>query len=546
MHQVTVIASPENMMKIADQIEEWDVALDLDSLKPRILTLNNSDPVQMTDLLKTLFSEERSSGANNFIRYIFGDEMDEREKIVGPLYGQLTFEEVPGTKKIIVISNVAGAYDVIENLVNELDSEEMAEIPEVIQLKYADPEDLSERLNALFVEAGQQAPIRLTQEGLTIESEMDDEEGSNSNNNNNNAQAQQATYTPPWSGGGARSQLDTEAPISNVIGRIRFIPEPHTKSIMTLSPPEFMPGIKTMIDNLDVPGKQVIVEAVIVEIEHSKMTSLGVELATNPEAIATLTENSITALSNLTHLGTHGSLAGTISPAAGFNSSGRSGTVLGVGTDIYALIDFLIKTTEARILNQQTVWTKDNDEASFFKGQEVAFLGGTTLIGGQGGSQQDVEFKKVGMELMVRPSITPEDKVDMLVNVHISQLLADEVNGQPVRDRMNTTTNMIVEDGQTLLLGGILFQQDTTVESKLPLLGDLPGVGGLFRHNSTTRANSEMLVFLTPRVVDEKPEEGAEPIPAVTEPPKKLEKFRKELDAVVPSPMEEEEASDQE
>ncbi|MHC4629484.1 MAG: secretin N-terminal domain-containing protein, partial [Planctomycetota bacterium] len=195
MHQVTVIAAPENMDKIAKQIEEWDVPLDLEQVKPRILTLRNSDPVQMTDLLQSLFSEETNS-SGNFMRFIFGDEMEERQKIVGPLYGQLAFEDVPGTKKIIVISNVAGAYQVIEDLVKELDSEEMGEVPELIELKYADPEDLSERLNALFVEAGQQATIRLTDEGLSDESEMDSESETGGGTSSSSNTAQQATYTP--------------------------------------------------------------------------------------------------------------------------------------------------------------------------------------------------------------------------------------------------------------------------------------------------------------------------------------------------------------
>ncbi len=534
MHQVTVIASPENMLKIAKQIEEWDVPLDLDQIKPRILTLNNSDPVQMADLLRTLFSEETSS-SNNFMRFIFGDDVEEKQKIVGPLYGQLTFEEVPGTKKIIVISNVAGAYEVIENLVNELDSEEMGEIPELIELKYADPEDLCERLNALFVEAGQQATIRRMAEGLSQESQMDADTSSGSGGSggggSNNASAQQTSYTPPWSGAGARAGLATSGPISNVIGRVRFVPEPHTKSIMVLCPPEFMPSIRELIDLLDKPGKQVILEAIIVEIEHSKVTSLGVELATDPAAFGSLGENAVTALGNLTHLGTHGSLSGTISPIEGFNTSGRSGTVLGVGTDIYALIDFLIKTTNAKILNQQTVWTKDNEETSFFKGQQVAFSGGTTLLGGQGGSQQSINYKPVGMELRARPSITPENSVDMIVGVEISSLLADIINGQPVQNQMKTTTNMIVQDGQTLLLGGMLFQTDATVEAKIPLLGDLPLVGGAFRHNRVTRTNNEMLVFLTPHVVDE----GTASVPESEVQRKKLESIREQLDETAPS-----------
>jgi len=107
------------------------------------------------------------------------------------------------------------------------------------------------------------------------------------------------------------------------------------------------------------------------------------------------------------------------------------------------------------------------------------------------------------MELRARPSITPENNVDMIVNVEISQLTSDLVNDQPVRTVMETTTNMIVMDGQTLLLGGILFQKDSTTEHKLPLLGDAPLVGGLFRHNEVSLANSEMFVFMTPRVIEE-------------------------------------------
>ncbi len=504
MNQITVIASPENMLKIAVQIEEWDIPLDLDQVKPRIFTLRNSDPVQIADLLTTLFSEQSSSTSDFFRRYYYGyGDEEEKKKIVGPLYGQLTFEEVPSTKKIIVISNVAGAYDVIEDLIKELDSQEMGEVPEVIELKYADPEDLTERLNALFVEPGQQARIRLTAQGLTGESAMDSTGDSNNNaGSNNDAQAGNNEYTPPWSGIGARSSMgvNAEMPISNVIGRVRFVPEPHTKSIMVLAPPEFMDAIRKLIDSLDVPGKQVVIEAIIVEVEHSKVTSLGIELSTNPQAFGTLGENAITALSNLTNIGTHGSAAGTISSSSGVNATG-SGSVLGVGTDIYALIDFLIKTTNAKVLNQQTLWTKDNEQANFFKGSEVAFRGSESIT--QQTTSQNINFDRVGMELRARPSITPEDNVDMIVNVEISQLTSDLVNDQPVRTVMETTTNMIVRDGQTLLLGGILFQKESMIEHKLPLLGDVPLVGGLFRHTEVNLANSEMFVFMTPRVIDE-------------------------------------------
>ena len=523
MQQVTVIASPENLVKIEEQIKEWDVPLDVEQVKPLIIELENSDPVQMADLLTKLFTEESTGGLS--IWDILYGASQEKSKIVGPLYGQLTFADVPGTKKIIVISKIPAAYAVIKQLIFDLDRKEMAEIPKVIELKYADPEDLSERLNAMFVEAGQQARIRLTQQGLSTSSEMGDSESSTSSSSDN-TESSDSTYTPPWSGSGARSGIDEEMPISNVIGRVRFVPEPHTKSIMVLAPPEFMDEIEAMIAHLDVPGKQVMIEAIIVEIEHSKVTSLGVELSTNPAAFGTLGENALLALGNITHMGTEGPISGTISSGAGTFGAEGTGTVLGVGTDVYALLDFLIKTTNAKILNQQTLWTKDNEEASFFKGSEVAFLGSVTYQT-VGGASQDITFEKVGMELRARPSITPEDKVDMIVNIQISQLTSEIVNSQNVRSKMNTTTNMIVQDGQTLLLGGILFQKESVVEHKLPGFGDVPLVGGLFRHNEAIQSNSEMLVFMTPRVIDE----AAEKLPEVAKEDKeKLEDIQEQLE----------------
>jgi len=86
---------------------------------------------------------------------------------------------------------------------------------------------------------------------------------------------------------------------------------------------------------------------------------------------------------------------------------------------------------------------------------------------------------------------------------------------------------MIVQDGQTLLLGGILFQKDSKVERKLPGLGDLPLLGGLFRHNSVIQTNSEMLVFMTPHVIDESAEELPE---TVTEKKEKLEDIQGQLE----------------
>ncbi len=509
MQQVTVIASPENMLKIAEQILEWDVPLDVDQVKPRIIELRNSDPIEMADLLTTLFSEESSRGLS-FYDLLFGTGAEEKAKIVGPLYGQLTFEDVPGTKKIIVISKIPEAYDVIEGLIEDLDKQEMGEVPKVVTLKYADPEDLSERLNAMFCEPGTSAQIVRSETGLS-EYSMEETEDTSSQDGGTTSQGQ---YTPWWSGSGARSGIDEEMPISNVIGRIRFVPEPRIKAILVLAPPEFMPEIEKLIEELDVPGKQVMIKAIIVEVDHSSMTSLGVQLAPTASAglaFGTLDENTATIVNALSYLEQHGSL--TLSAAA----------------DVTAMIDFLVKQTNAKILNQQTLWTEDNEEASFFKGQKVAFLQATTTQADVGVTQ-DIVYEKVGMTLAVRPSITPENNVDMIINIIISQLTADEENGQPVRTEMETKTNMIIEDSQTIMLGGILFQEDRVIVRKVPLFGDVPVAGALFRHNELRAVNNEMLVFITPYVIDDAGKMLPETIQEIERPKEKLKDIQEQLE----------------
>lgn len=517
LRELTVIASPENMVEIRKRIAEWDIPLDVDSVKPRIIELRNCDPVEMASLLTSLFSEGGGSSSSsrgfNMFRGMFSSQLVDQQKIVGPLYGQLTFEHVPGTKKIIVISKVAEAYDVIEDLIRELDKEEMAEIPKVIGLKYSDPEELSEILNAMFAEAGTSASLRRSDVGLS-EYSMEETDTTSANSTN-----QSQYYTPPWSSSGARRTVNEEMPISNVIGRIRFVPEPRTKSILVLSPPEFMPQIEKLIEELDVPSKQVMIKAIIVEVDHSNMTSLGIQLApTGSEGLAfgNYDENTAAILNQLTYLETNGSF--TFSAAA----------------DITAMIDFLVTTTDAKILNQQTLWTKDNEEASFFKGDKVAFFTATTTTTTVGVTQ-NVEFSRVGMTLAVRPSITPNKDVDMIINIIISQIIpGEEENGQPVRTEMETKTNMIVGDGQTIMLGGILFQEDRIVKRKVPLLGDIPLIGELlFSHNETIAANNEMLVFITPYVIDDIENLTPETREQIEGPKEKLKNIREQLDASI-------------
>ena len=515
LSQVTVIASEANMKKIAIQIAEWDVPLDIEKDQYRILTLRNSDPVQMVALLSKLFSEDSSSsGSQGIMRMIFGGGrgMDEqKQKIVGSLYGLLTFEAVPDTKKIIVISKISEAYDVIEKLVNELDSQEIAEVPKVITLKYADAEQLSEQLNAILNEPGTSATIRRSDRGLSVDSDSSDaektgEEAVQDNNNNNN------DIRPWWDG---QRRNDDEMPASNLIGNVRFVPVHRSKAIMVLAPPEYMESIEKMIEELDQPGKQVMIKASIVTVNHSDLTSLGVQIATDPTAFGTLGENALSGLTQLSNLGSIGSVA------------------LDSTLNVSTLIDLLVKKIDAKILNEPTLWTKDNEEAVFIKAQNVAFIVADQQDRTNPDSlSRNFEYRDVGVTLRIRPNITPENEVDTSIYLEVATVEEDLINSQIATNKLDTTTHVIIGDGETILLGGILFQVDSTIKRKVPLLGDIPLLGHLFRHESKDLVNQEMLVFITPYVIDGD-QTTPEALEQIERPKTTLDEISKHLDQLL-------------
>lgn len=478
LKQVTVIAAEKNMKKITLQIKEWDKPLDIESDQYRILSLKNTDPVQLADLLKSLFSaDSSSSSSSNLLRMLYsGDTSDSQQKIVGSLYGTLTFEPVPDTKKLIVISKIPEAYDVIQRLVERLDSKEYAELPQVVTLNYADAEDLCDQLNAILNESGTTATLQRQAVGL---SEYDPESSGSASTTADSA----GTITPWWT---RQRADDTQMPISNLIGQIRFVPVHRSKAILVLAPSEYMEDIKLLIKELDQPGMQVMVKVVIVQINLSDATSLGVQMATDSTAFGTLGVNASEIVNSLEYAETFGSYT--------FDSS----------LNINVLVDLLVKHAQGRVLNQPTLWTKDNEEAIFVKGQKIGFIESDQRDNSNTNSvNRTFTYEDVGVTLRIRPNITPERAVDMTINLNISQVEDELINTQVVRSNLDATTHLIVNNGQSVMMGGILERNDTIIEQKVPLLGDLPLLGALFRHQKTDLSNNELLIFMTPYVIDD-------------------------------------------
>ncbi|MBN2588849.1 MAG: hypothetical protein JXA96_03225 [Sedimentisphaerales bacterium] len=500
LRQIVVLASEEKMLEVEKQIKAWDSPIEWDNLKPRIITVNNIDPVDLVTLLNSLFSTSSttSTGSSSTSQRQLlsatgsSSEASLGEKIIGPLYGKLTFIAIPDTKKIIVASSIADAYEAIENFIEEIDEQDPAIIPKVVLLKYADPEDLSKRLNAVFAEAGTSVNIDMSVQGLSSESYIDSTQSSDSTT--------AEEYQPPWASSGGTA--DEGMPISNIFGKVRFMPEPNTKSILLLAPQQFMEKLEELITDLDVTGKQVMIETIIMEVEHNTLTSLGFEFSSDGTALSSIGRFGVS---------TDAVIGNPIDFLDYTSGLQKSDDFFLSGFGLTMLVDFLKKNGNARILNQQTLWTKDNEEANFFKGKQIPFVTGTTTTNsGSGGttSSDTYEFQLVGTEVRVRPRITPENNVGMVINVNYSQQTGDKgLGNMDILSQMNTKTNMVIKNGDTLILGGILFQKDSTVSYKIPGLGDIPVLGSLFTHDSINKENTELLVFIKPQVIDVAPED---------------------------------------
>ncbi len=538
--QVTVIASQENMNKIEDQIKEWDQPVDVNEARPRIVLLRNSDPVKLVNLLTQIFTDTNAdSWTRTYFRTVYGSSAD-RGKIVGPLYGQLTFEAVPDTKKIVVISNIPSAYPVIVKFIQDLDEQDIAEIPMIIPLKFADAEILCDQLNALLNKPGTTATIQRSQRNLseyTQDNQSSNQSGNNNNNNNNNNNQQSTDIITPW-WTMDRPTNTTEMPTSNLIGKIRFIPVARSKSILVLTPPEYKESLRKMINELDQPGKQVMVKAIVLRVNQEKLLQLGAKFSSNPNAFGTVGENAFSSMAGVLFDRTPGNpgesstshSVSTLNPTTTLDTttsaitSSFDSTTFNFNFNLAVLIDLLQKETDAQILIQPTLWTKDNEEAIFFNGNQLPFIVNDTLSNEGTNTRRNFDYRKVGVTLRVRPNITPESAVNMNIHLQISQRNPELVEGAITVSELDTSTHMIINNAQTLMLGGITLENETAIETKVPLLGDLPLVGGAFKHTNNRKTKDELLVFITPYVMNDNAE--ADSNEQIKEPLEKLQETK--------------------
>jgi len=298
-------------------------------------------------------------------------------------------------------------------------------------------------------------------------------------------------------------------------GEVTIWADESTNALIITAPPKIMKSMMAVIDKLDIRRAQVMVEAVIVEVQSDRAAELGVTWAVGDGELDTAV--GVTKFDSTTGVtGIAGAiLGGSDAVTANAGTLLGNGLTLGVGRiresglSFAALIEALEADGSSNIIGTPVLVTLDNEEAEIKVGQEVPFVTGqytqTGVNGGAGSSSvnpfQTIQREQVGLTLKLTPQINEGNAVRLKVQQEISSLLPSSQAVDLITQNRSINTVVIVEDRGTLVLGGLIQEQVTERQQRVPLLGRIPLLGALFRSDNTTKNKTNLMVFIKPTIL---------------------------------------------
>ncbi|BBP56917.1 type IV pilus secretin PilQ [Pseudomonas sp. St316] len=272
-----------------------------------------------------------------------------------------------------------------------------------------------------------------------------------------------------------------------------------TNNIIAYQTQDRLDELRRIVAQLDIPVRQVMIEARIVEANVDYDKSLGVRWGGSVQNKGNWNSSGVTT-GNSTTVGTPGSTS-TNQP---FVDLGASGNTSGIGiafiTDNVLLdleLTAMEKTGNGEIVSQPKVVTSDKETAKILKGTEIPYQEASSS------GATSVSFKEASLSLEVTPQITPDNRIIMEVKVTKDEPdYLNKVNDVPPIKKNEVNAKVLVNDGETIVIGGVFSNTQSKVVDKVPFLGDVPYLGRLFRRDVVSEKKSELLVFLTPRIMN--------------------------------------------
>ncbi|WNC72883.1 type II secretion system secretin GspD [Thalassotalea psychrophila] len=278
---------------------------------------------------------------------------------------------------------------------------------------------------------------------------------------------------------------------------------PDTNALIITAKQSLFPALETVIRKLDIRRAQVLVEAIIVEILETDGMDLGVQWYGENAGLVQFNNAQIPIGSLLQAKNSDQDEVShtTEDDALTQMLSGAKGAIVGIGNDDWgALLQAVAVNTNSNILATPSITTVDNEEASFLVGQEIPIITGSTAGDNNSNPFQTVERQEVGIKLTVTPQINEGTAVQLIIAQEVSSVSGTSGVDVSLNKRTINTT-VLAEDGDTIVLGGLIDEDVQEVEQKVPFLGDIPYLGRLFSSTSTTVRKRNLMVFIKPTIL---------------------------------------------
>jgi general secretion pathway protein D len=479
-NSLTVSAEPSVVEEIARLIEtEWDLPRSPGT--SRIYTLHYTDPLKVADKLNRLLGGGGTSGGGGQRSTGARGGQGGGGDVAQILQGIYSIEPYPDTSQLLVFCKTEASLDFLDQVITDLDQPSSIGLPFVCELKHANAIELAEELNALLSEPGSGATLERPGEGLGGREEGGEGGGGDAGS--------AGSIQFPWQRGGR--QRDDQSPESALIGKVRLVPIVRQNALAVLCPAPQREAVRELIQYFDRPGRQVMISAVIAEVELTDDLNLGVRLSNSDEILGGANPDF--------RLGATGDITGQRDDVF---SNFFDTSILDAAIPVRVAIQALQQDTNVRILQEPVIFTADNQEALFFDGQDIPFIT-DTVVNANGNPTSSFEYREVGVTLNVRPRITVERDVDLEILLELSSIVPGvTLFGGAVIDRRETRTHVVVSNGQTIVISGILREEESKITRKVPLLGDIPILGELFKSRENSTTTTELIAFVTPHVVD--------------------------------------------
>jgi general secretion pathway protein D len=468
-NSLLVTSSPKNLPRIQKLVEELDRERKELLQEVRAFILKNANPMDVQAVLQDIYSKPivqgnpwMPAGGTFITRFFGGVQSHEGERHGGG--GSGTTPNDGPTKYIpdprftvdvrsnaVVVSAVKSQMEEIEGLVRELDSDTLEQGLLVVPLRNADAANVAKIMMDLI-----------------------------------NAARNNAGFNQGARGG-------TTTALVALSYDVKIVADADSNSLLVTTSPKHFPRIRQMIQDLDRERKQVLLECLVAEVTLDDAGQLGVQWDTN------WTRDIAGRLGGTSQASTFGGLGAL---AQGFQFISKSDKL---GLTLQAL------QTEGKlnVLSSPKILAMENQQAQISVGEDVPFINNSRITQ-NGDTVNTVQYRNVGVILKVTPKINERGEVRMMVHPEVSEIgpqseavpISNNVTSPVFNDNFADTT-VVVNDGETAVLGGLIRNELNETVQKLPILGDIPLIGLAFRSKSVDKKKVEVLVLLTPHVVDD-------------------------------------------